>query len=766
MGKNIYSKAKRKVKSHGENFKGIFLRLLFIALLGLVVYSNTFDASWHLDDYSSILGNHKIKNLSKSFQDIIPNPRGICDFTFAVNYYFSGPNVFGFHLINLIIHIISAFMVYFIIRLTLIIHKGEDSDSLAGQLENLPLAGALIFAAHPIQTQAVTYIVQRYASLATMFYLMSLIFFIKARLNLLRNNCKFLSIQHFPYYFCSFVCAILAMRTKEIAATIPFILLLYDFFFLKKSQKKLKDTLFYIIPFFILVLVIVALRVYFVSPGFTELGDSIDRGLKDPSASITRVEYATTSINVIITYIRLLFLPMNQNIFQIYPISTSLFSNYTYLSLFIHLAIIVFAVVIFKTSRLISFGIFWFYITLSVESSIFLIGNVIFEHRLYLPSLGFVFSIVGLALLKVKWGKISYIFFLIIITMFFIETFNRNLVWKDDFTLWNDCLSKSKNNHSPIAYLSLGNFYLDKKSYDASIAKYRRALEIDPYYAPAHNNLGYAYGLKGLLNMAAKEYIKALDIRPGYPAAHNNLGIVYQNQGKLTEAVREFKIALKLNPIYAKAYNNLGNLYCTQERLEEAIKHIQLALAIDPDLPEAHNNLGNAYYSQGMFKYAYMEYMRTLKLKPYLAETHNNLGNVYCSLGRFKDAIREYRIALKLKPDFAEFYYNLGNAYNYSDQLEEAIKSYKTALSLNFNLAEVHFKLGNIYFNHGNLEVAIKEYQTTLRIKQNWAEAHFNLGIVYKEQGLFGDAKEEFKNALKINPNYVQARQALESISK
>jgi len=111
---------KMKVRSRNNALKGIVLRLLFIAVLAVIIYSNSFNASWHLDDYSSILGNYKIKNLSKSFQDIIPNPRGICDFTFAVNYYFSGPNVFGFHVINLIIHIISAFMVYFIIRLTLI----------------------------------------------------------------------------------------------------------------------------------------------------------------------------------------------------------------------------------------------------------------------------------------------------------------------------------------------------------------------------------------------------------------------------------------------------------------------------------------------------------------------------------------------------------------------------------------------------------------------------------------------------------------------
>ena len=611
---------KMKVSSQNNALKGIILRLLFIAVLAVIIYSNSFTASWHLDDYSSILWNHKIKNLSKAFQDIIPNQRGICDFTFAVNYYFSGPNVFGFHVINLIIHIISAFMVYFIIRLTLIIYNGEDSDSLPGQLENLPLAGSLIFVAHPIQTQAVTYIVQRYASLATMFYLIALVFFIKARMSFIKSNGKFFSKHHFPYYLCSFVCALLAMRTKEIAATIPLILLLYDFIFFKKTEKKLKDTLFYMIPFFFLVLIIIVLRVYFVSPDFTELGDSIDRGLNDPSADITRGEYAITSINVILTYIRLLFLPMNQNIFHIYPISSSIFSNYTYLSLFVHLAIIVFAVVIFKTSRLISFGIFWFYITISVESSIILIGNVIFEHRLYLPSLGVVFSLVGMVLLKVKWEKISYIFFLIIITMFSMQTFNRNLVWKDELSFWNDCLSKSKDNPSPIAYLSLGNFYSDKKLYDASIVKYIKALEIDPNYF----------------------------------RAHNNLGLVYWKKGKLKEAIKEYQIAIKLNPDFADVHNNLGNAYSFQGFFKDAIAEYKAALESEPQMVDAHNNLGNVYNAQGRLDDAIAEYKAVLKLDPNVTEAHYNLGVVYRSKGLLSEAAEEFKNALKIRPDLIQ----------------------------------------------------------------------------------------------------------------
>ncbi|OGL44563.1 MAG: hypothetical protein A2149_07640, partial [Candidatus Schekmanbacteria bacterium RBG_16_38_11] len=715
MGKNTQKK----------EFKGIVLRLLLVAVLATIVYSNSFTASWHFDDYSSILDNYKTKSLLTSLRNVLSNPRGVCDLTFAVDYYFSETDVFGFHITNLAIHILSAFFVYLLIRFALTTQAEEGFNNSSGLLKNLPLIGSLLFVAHPIQTQAVTYIVQRYTSLATMFYLMALVFFIKARMNLISCKGKFFSRYHLPFYLYSLVCALLAMRTKEIAVTIPVILLLYDLIFLKKTRQSLKNTLLHLLPFFILLLIILIARVSYDGQNLAGLGEAIDRSFKE-TPRLTRWENAITQINVVLTYMRLILFPVNQIVYYIYPISNSIFSHYTYFSLLIHITILVAAILIAKKSKLVSFGIFWFFITISVESSIIPIRDVIFEHRLYLPSVGFVLFVAGLVLLKIEWKNVFYAFLLIVITIFSIATYNRNFVWKDDFTLWNDCLSKSKNN--PRAYLNLGNFYLDKKLYDASIAKYRRALEIDPYYAEAHNNLGYAYELKGLSDLAVSEYRKALNIRPDYPQARNNLGIFYYDHGKLEEAVSEFKTALMLKPDYPKVHKNIGDIYYDQKKLEDAIKEYQIALELNPNFAEARNSLGIARTNQG----------------------------------RLEEAVNEFRTALKLNPDYFDARYNLGMAYYSKRMFESAIIEYQTVLRQKPDIAEVHVNLGNIYCNQGKLEEGIKEYQAALKIKPDSAEVHYNLGVAYRSKGLFNEAVEEFKNALKIKPDLIQARQAIE----
>jgi len=317
-------------------FKEIFPRFLLIAVLAVIIYSNSFNASWHFDDYSSILENYKIKNLFTSLIDTLSNPRGGCDLTFAVNYYFSGTNVFGFHITNLAIHILSAFFVYLLIRFTITTQLDKSSEDYSIRLKSLPLIGSLLFVVHPIQTQAVTYIVQRYTSLATMFYLMALVLFIKARLDFIQCKNKFFSKSHFPFYVCSFVCALLALRTKEIAVTIPVILLLYDFVFFKKNRQSLKNTLLYLSPFFILLFIILIARVLYGGQNLAGLGEAIDRSFKE-TPRLTRQEYAVTQINVVLTYMRLILFPVNQIVYYIYPISNSIFSHYTYFSLLIHI---------------------------------------------------------------------------------------------------------------------------------------------------------------------------------------------------------------------------------------------------------------------------------------------------------------------------------------------------------------------------------------------------------------------------------------------
>lgn len=376
--------------------KHIIFSLLSIIILGTIIYSNTFDASWHFDDHSAIVENYGIRDLKGTVQS--GGSRWVGFITFALNYHFGKLDVFGYHLVNIGIHLISAILVYFLVFLTLKTPCLKDTK-ISRYTVFLSLASGLIFVAHPIQTQAVTYIVQRFTSLATLFYLLSLVFFIKARLYHLVGK-KFYSLSHLGYYVGSLVAAFLAMKTKEITITLPAIILLYEFCFFSPSLKALIKKIVYLIPFllafFIIPLSSYGIRLLGISGGtfigIAEVGDVIGDATQETTA-ISRTDYLLTQFNVIVTYIRLLFFPVNQNLDYDYPISHTLFEFPTFLSFLFLASIVIFGVWMFRKSRLISFGIFWFFITLSVESSIIPIRDVIFEHRVYLPSVGFVISL-------------------------------------------------------------------------------------------------------------------------------------------------------------------------------------------------------------------------------------------------------------------------------------------------------------------------------------------------------------------------------------
>lgn len=371
------------------------LSLISIILLGAIVYSNTLNASWHFDDQVVVTENWTIRDLKGCFTSIFSGNRSVGFFTFALNYHFNKLNVKGYHLVNIAIHILNGLLVYTLVRLTLKTKAMADSR-LAAYSRFLSLASGLIFVVHPLQTQAVTYIAQRFASLATLFYLLALVLFVKARLSLLQGK-KFFSLSHLGLYFFSLFSCYLAMHTKEITFTLPFMILLYEFFFIDSTLKKAGRRVFYLLPFLLMLSIIPfhTLNLSFKEGASKPLGDIIGemREQAQETPLISRHDYLLTQFNVIVTYIRLLLLPVNQNLDYDYPIARTLFQFRTFFCFLFLLTLAILALYLFKRSRLISFAISWFFITLSVESSIIPIRDVIFEHRVYLPSVGFVILI-------------------------------------------------------------------------------------------------------------------------------------------------------------------------------------------------------------------------------------------------------------------------------------------------------------------------------------------------------------------------------------
>jgi len=736
--------------------------LFLLSLLATLIYSNTFSAPFVFDDIENIVDNPQVKDLKKFLY--LSGSRYVGFLSFALNHYFGGLHVFGYHLVNLIFHITNGFLVY---SLVLLLFKAESQHSPLTTHDTqrittpwIALAAAMLFVAHPIQTQAVTYIVQRFASLVTLFYLLTVVCYLKWRLASSESRSRFL------WYGGAVLSTVLAMKTKENSFTLPFMILLVEGVFFRSSTRKRWVAL---LPF-LLTLPIIPLS----HSGAIGEGEA---GFAQETAEISRSDYLFTQFRVIVTYIRLLFLPIQQNLDYDYPIYHSLFEPSVFFSFLFLSSLFALSLYLLFASRrtpsvfrLPAFGIVWFFLTLSIESSIIPIRDVIFEHRLYLPSAGFFMALSIGVMMGKGWlqrqgipAVRGVIGFGVIVLVLSVMTYQRNHIWHDAMTLWQDVVKKAPQ--KPRGHYNLGLAYQDKGMLETAISEYQKVLALKPDYADAHNNLGNVYKTQGRVDEAIEVYQRVLTLKPDFAEAHNNLANIYTAQGHLGEAIQMYQTALELKPDYAEAHNNLGIAYTAQGRFDEAIQVYQRALMLETDLDKAHYNLGNAYVKRDLLEAAIGEYQAAVTLKPGSPHYHFTLASAYTDYGRLHEAIREYKTTLRFRPNFPEAHYALGNAFAAQGRIADARREYHRALALKPDYAEAHNNLGNVYTIQGRLEDAMQEYQGALKVKPDFAEAYNNLGHIYRRLGRIAEAREEFERALQIKPDYSEVRDALASLS-
>jgi hypothetical protein len=421
---------------------------------------------------------------------------------------------------------------------------------LRGYSRHIALFSALFFVAHPVQSQAVTYIVQRYTSLVAMFYMLSLVSYIKSRL-----SDKIAT--RFTFYGLSFISAVLAMKTKENAFTLPIIIALYELLFLTGPSRKR-----------IVLLIPLTLTMLIVPYSLIDINKSPEQmfvGLGDATkiqTGVSRFDYLLTQFRVIVTYIRLLFMPLNQSVYYDYPVYNSFFDITVLLSFGFLVCIFGFGVYLLRRSwkgkaagHIVAFGILWFFIALSVESSIVPIAAVINEHRIYLPSMGALMALVsGSFLITGKHKKahpVTVSILVLAILLLSISTYSRNKVWKSEVSLWEDASGKFP--YSAVVYDHLGTAYFSKGLTDKAIRQYETAIRLRPNFSTVHNKLGYAYNSKGMTEKAIQHYRIAVGLKPSYLKAHFNLGLAYMKKGLKDEAGEEFKTVLRIRPSFRQA---------------------------------------------------------------------------------------------------------------------------------------------------------------------------------------------------------------------
>ena len=510
---------------------------LFLILLPFCIYFNSLSGEFVFDDsriYNSPsvqLETFSIQGLVRATAGMEPSSRPVANLTFVLNYLFHKFDVRGYHVTNLIIHICAGLLLYLFLQ-TLF-----GLPTLAGKIKFpswVAFASALIWLVHPLNTQAVSYIVQRMTSLCALFFILSMYLYARGRFAEGSDRRFFLLSG-------SILSGLLALGTKEIAVTLPFFILLYEWFFMQDLRRDWlvrNKRYFAAVGLFLLVVPILIMKGNLVAILF------------DPYAvrDFTVFERVLTEFRVLIYYLGLLVFPHpgRLSLEHDFMVSTSLFSPITtLLAVGAVLGVVVTGVLLAPRYRMVSFCILWFFGNHVVEGSILPL-ELVFEHRNYLPSMLFVPLLVIWIGSLVSNRHVQVLLLAGVVCVLSYWTWQRNYVWQDRISLWSDAVKKAPN------------------------------------VARAHNNLAVALKSKGRLKEAVHHYKETIRLDPGFVEAYYNLGNVMMLTGDLQLAVKFYREAVKLNPELAVLKQSLANALFDSGRFEEAKYYYIRVLQLEP----------------------------------------------------------------------------------------------------------------------------------------------------------------------------------------
>jgi tetratricopeptide (TPR) repeat protein len=427
---------------------------------------------------------------------------------------------------------------------------------------------------------------------------------------------------------------------------------------------------------------------------------------------------------VVIYYISLLILPhpSRLNLDYDFSLSYSLVNPVTTLFAIAALAgLIGLTVYLAKKERILSFCILWFLGNLVIESSVIGLA-IIFEHRLYLPSMFFCLMAVLLIYRYIKPKWMSVLLFCMITFFCSVWTYERNIVWSSSYKLWADCVEKSPEKARP--HNNLGLALIERGEVVDAIRHYTEALQIAPDFLEAYNNLGLALVETGRINEAIAHYSKVLQLNPDHAIVRYNLGIALAKLGRVAEAVAQFQKIFQIRPDFEDPYANFGVTLVKKGKIDEAAGFFRNVLRTKPDFAFARGNI-DATLDASIKRYAEM-----LRKNPDDTRAHVHLGVVLTKQNRTAEAVAHYNKALQIKPGYVEAHNNMGIALVKQGRTTEAVKHYNEVLRINPNYVKTLNNLGLALMVQGRTVEAVEHLQEALRIKPDYAKAQYNLGVV------------------------------------
>ena len=688
-----------------------------------LIYSNTLEAPYYLDDEVNIVENPFVRLTTLTPEKLIhagiespcPN-RPVANISFGLNYWIHQYNVSGYHIVNIIVHIINGILLYFFIMTTLKINPNYWPYQHA---RHLAFFTALIWLVHPLQTQSVTYIVQRMNSMSAMFYLAALLSYVKGR-RATENSRKWI------WFLTCLVSWLLALGSKEIAASLPIILILYEWLFFQHCSVGWVRRHVWPLLGTVLALVFTVLVYTDFEPLRAILSGYAHR-------DFTVFERVLTQFRVMGFYVGLIMYPhpTRLSLLHDFDISRTLIDPPTTLFCLVAIAATLLGALWFtRKEPLLVFSVLWFFGNLAIESSVVSL-EIIFEHRTYLPSMLAGLFIVTLLYRHTRKSALVTSLLLVVAVALSSWTYQRNTLWNDELAFWKDCTQKA--HHDVRAHHSLGNAYLKKNRFDDSIKAYKQALTIAPHCVESLVGLGHALRETGNLDRAVTVHKRAIALAPKKGGNYNQLGADYLEQNRLDLAVEALEEAIALAPLSYRAYNNLGLVQARMGKESEAVRMYERAIAIRPDFASAYNNLGTLYLNPRESQKAIGFFQKAITLDSRSADAHSNLGLALLFGRKLKEGVRHMELALQLEPNHQDAMFNLARTYELTGNYEQSIQMYQKIIRQNPMDVEARFNAGFIYMNHlASNEQAIMLFKQGLSVNPSHQEAKAVREILFK----------------------------------
>ena len=566
------------------------LPIAVLVLGGVLVYLNSLSNGFVFDDYAVIVENKYLTDRGTDFLSFFNRAyfkiaageasyRPVATLSYFLIHLTAGLNPFYYHLTSVALHILNILLVYWLARLIL-------KNSLAA------LIAGLLFACHPVQTEAVDCIAYNEDLLTGFFFLLAFILYLKAT----PEHEKKAAVN---YYSGSLIFFLLGLLSKEMAITLPAVLLLYDLtlragdrqaFSLAMIQKAVRDRGWLYAGYAAVGLLYLALRFIFLS-------NPVAQATPSYGSLFERILYLPEHI---FSFVKLAIFPVELNAGYVFSYPSGFFDISNLVGFAIIVGLVAASFYIYKHSRQVFFCIWWFLITLFPVYNIIPIFNPLAERYLYIPLIGFCMlaALFFSGLLLGRFSKaialkiLSLVVLITVIGFYAAVTVARNPDWKDNYTLWSKTVVSSPN--SSVAHGSLGRAYQDRGQPAKAVGEYEKALQIFPDDFKAHYNLGVIYDQQGFTAKAVHHYQRSIEINPAYANAHFNLANIYQRQGLPGKAIGQYRKVIELEPEDFEARNNLGVCYAEQGELEKAIAEWEEVLKIDPTNQSAQDNVRKA----------------------------------------------------------------------------------------------------------------------------------------------------------------------------